>query len=391
MKTPLVAALFLTGLPVSILAAEKPALGKLVIAGGGVYSARAEVWGALLGARVADKPIGIIATAVTDAKAQSIRTADGINKQFGEGSAIALPLGWEPGDAESPEAVKLIRGCGGFFFTGGMQALTSQALFRKDGSQTPALAAIWEVHRRGGTIGGSSAGAAVFSDPMIAGGGSAAALLHGANPHATDPPHKGIGYLPGLGFHPGVLYCQHHLERGRMGRLLGALASDRLDHTVGVGIAENSALVVDRVTGIGTVIGAKGALYLNTSGIRRETDGGFSGVRLHYLDRGDSLHFPTGKVRPAPGKSSVPPGVETAPFAAPDAWARDAIWELLQNIAKAGKNGTAVARDAHFDIHFQRTKQTGVWRHANEPEGTRPTLTLTNIHVKVTPRAKGNQ
>jgi cyanophycinase len=90
---------------------------------------------------------------------------------------------------------------------------------------------------RGGVIGGTAAGAAVLSDPMITGGREVATV------------GRGLGLLPG------VVCDQHFVARNRIGRLRGVLH----DHPgfVGIGIDEATAAVVTgrtvRVVGDSTV------------------------------------------------------------------------------------------------------------------------------------------
>ncbi len=87
----------------------------------------------------------------------------------------------------------------------------------------------------GGVIAGSSAGAAMMADPMIAGGRSEGALLNGEG-------EGGVQTKAGMGYFPFGLVDQHFMARGRMGRLLVAMAihSERY----GFGVEENSAMVV---------------------------------------------------------------------------------------------------------------------------------------------------
>jgi cyanophycinase len=75
--------------------------------------------------------------------------------------------------------------------------------------------------KRGGVIGGTSAGAAVMSEVMIEGG----------NPKAQ------VGR--GFGFVTNAVCDQHFLRRGRVNRLLGVL-SER-PHLIGLGIDEGTA------------------------------------------------------------------------------------------------------------------------------------------------------
>ncbi len=360
--------------------------GKLVIAGGAVTSSTKEVWDVMLAERLAERPIGIISTASEDPQTVGPPLAEKLNQERGHGSAVFIPLGGTSSKAEDPDIVALIRGCGGFFFTGGQQQRTTRALLRPDGGRTAALEAIWEIYQKGGVIGGSSAGAAIMSDPMITGGTSANALRHGATPASAPKAGRGVGHGPGLGFHPEVLYCQHHLERGRFGRLLAALASESLDFQTGVGVAEDTAWVVDHAQQTGAVIGAKGVLHVDVSKAVKRADGGISGVRLHYLDRGDSLHLQDGSITPAAGKTEMfSEGGNSAPIEAPEAWRRDVIWHLLTDLAKSGAP-SAVAHDERFNVTFRRTPQTRVWRKMTEAGGERPTWTISDIAVEVTPK-----
>ena len=52
---------------------------------------------------------------------------------------------------------------------------------------------------------------------------------------------------PGLGLLKGVVVDSHFAERGRLGRLLGAVAQN--PRNVGVGIDEDTAIVVERAGG----------------------------------------------------------------------------------------------------------------------------------------------
>ena len=79
--------------------------------------------------------------------------------------------------------------------------------------------------KRGGVIGGTSAGAAVMSDVMIEGG----------NPKAD------VGH--GFGFVTNAVIDQHFLRRSRVNRLLGVLAVR--PNLIGIGIDEGTAFVLE--------------------------------------------------------------------------------------------------------------------------------------------------
>jgi cyanophycinase len=94
---------------------------------------------------------------------------------------------------------------------------------------------------------------------------------------------------PGLEFLPGVLIDMHFAERGRLNRLLSAIAM--FPHELGLGIDENTAILVDGdrfvVLGAGTVtvIDAGPAATIRAP---VEGDGpvALCGVQLHVLPAG---------------------------------------------------------------------------------------------------------
>ncbi|MEO1524511.1 MAG: cyanophycinase [Planctomycetota bacterium] len=93
--------------------------------------------------------------------------------------------------------------------------------------------ALMKVLRRGGVIGGSSAGAAVQSQIMIAGG-------------RTEPE-----LTLGLGFLRECIIDQHFLERDRIRRSIAAVKAH--PEKIGIGIDEGTALIVvdDQATVLG--------------------------------------------------------------------------------------------------------------------------------------------
>jgi hypothetical protein len=155
-----------------------------------------------------------------------------------------------------------------------------------------------------------------MSDPMIAGGTSAAAVARGLRrtgfdvAAADDDSTGGVSISPGLGLFPAALADQHFLARGRFGRLLVAIdALDQFD--LAFGIDENTALVVD---GERTwAVGASGVVVIDERGSRREGRA-LLGARVHLLGTGDQFDLGSRRVTPAAGKVAVVPGA-VAPVA----------------------------------------------------------------------------
>jgi cyanophycinase len=165
------------------------------------------------------------------------------------------------------------------FFTGGGQLrITSEF------GGTELCDRLRDLYYKGVTVAGTSAGASVMCDTMLVDG-------------AAEESHKigdSLSMAPGLGFMPDVIIDQHFAERGRIGRLLGAVAHN--PRLLGLGIDENTAIVVERLECF-TVIGA-GAVYVvdgrevtGTNVAKEETERTLTlfDLRLHVLSQGDEF------------------------------------------------------------------------------------------------------
>jgi cyanophycinase len=174
---------------------------------------------------------------------------------------------------------EIMEGASVVFFTGGGQLrITTQF------GGTRLCEQIQEFYRKGGTIAGTSAGASVMSDTMLVSGEADSSHRVGAN----------LLMAPGLGYIKDVIIDQHFAERGRIGRLLGAVAQN--PRLLGVGIDENTAIVVEkenrvRVLGEGAVYVVDGRQVTCTNMDDDNQDRTLSifNVRLHVLSQGDEF------------------------------------------------------------------------------------------------------
>jgi cyanophycinase len=178
-------------------------------------------------------------------------------------------------EARDPSKLEVLDDAAGIFFSGGDQLrITSQI---GDSSIESRVRAIYE---RGGVIAGTSAGASVMSDTMLVGGASQAT-------HRIGDLHM----APGLGLIRDVIIDQHFAERGRFGRLIGAVAHN--PRVIGIGIDEDTAAIVDdrrlRVIGSGAVYVVDGtrASYCNLAGARPDRVLSMHDVTVHVLGTGD--------------------------------------------------------------------------------------------------------
>ncbi|MHB8125032.1 MAG: cyanophycinase [Desulfitobacteriaceae bacterium] len=167
----------------------------------------------------------------------------------------------------------------GVFFTGGDQLRITGLL-----GGTLLGRTLHNLYERGVTIAGTSAGASVMSDTMIVGG------------NAGTPRRDTLAMAPGLGLMRAVVIDQHFAQRGRIGRLLSAIAHN--PYVLGVGIDEDTAIMVQAdgqfiVVGSQTVtvVDASASVITNVS----ETAPGqalvLSPVLMHVLSEGHKFDF----------------------------------------------------------------------------------------------------
>jgi cyanophycinase len=146
------------------------------------------------------------------------------------------------GDAHDQEVVNRLSEAAVIFFSGGDQLrIVSQI------GGTPFLECLQQRYRDGALIAGTSAGAAAMPQTMLIAGPSDAS-------HEADALDMG----PGLGLIDGVVVDTHFAQRGRIGRLSGAVA--RHPGVLGIGIDEDTALLVN-ASGRGRVLGS-GVVYV---------------------------------------------------------------------------------------------------------------------------------
>lgn len=189
-----------------------------------------------------------------------------------------------------PETLTLLEGAAGVFFSGGDQLRISSQI-----GDTPIEKAIRDIWRRGGVLAGTSAGASVMSDTMMVRGSS-------AETHRIGD----LQMAPGLGLVRDVIIDQHFAERGRIGRLLGAVAQS--PRVLGLGIDEDTAIILEgddfNVIGGGGVyvVDAEGVTASNIAEAKTERALSIMDVRLHVLAEGDGFCLktrrPHGQPRP---------------------------------------------------------------------------------------------
>jgi cyanophycinase len=163
----------------------------------------------------------------------------------------------------------------GLFLTGGSQLRLSSAL-----GGTALAAAIRRRHAEGLVVAGTSAGASLLSEHMIALGDS-----------GGTPRRRLVHLAKGLGLAPELIIDQHFRRRDRLGRLLTALSYN--PGPLGVGVDEDTAALIDpdgtlAVLGAGgvTVIDASRMRFTNSHAVNRGQPLAMLGLRVDFLTAG---------------------------------------------------------------------------------------------------------
>lgn len=197
-----------------------------------------------------------------------------IFRELGAADALALDYKRRE-DADNPEWLAYLREATGVFLTGGNQLRISTIL-----GGTDVARAIRSVNATGVSVGGTSAGAAVLSEHMIAFGKS------GATPRAGM-----VSLAPGFGLTNRIVIDQHFRQRDRIGRLLAALAYNPF--AVGIGLDEDTAAFIDgddclEVFGSGaiTVVDASKLEHSSMGSAAHGDSICMTGIRLHILNAG---------------------------------------------------------------------------------------------------------
>ncbi len=215
--------------------------------------------------------------------------------ELGVGAARSLPLESRE-DCDDPRWLSRLERAEGVFLTGGNQLKLSTTV---GGTEVAKI-----IRRRNAEdrlhVAGTSAGAAILSEHMIAFGDE------GSTPHADM-----VTLAPGIGLTRMVVIDQHFRQRDRLGRLLTALAFN--PGPIGIGLDEDTAAFIGpddtlevHGTGAITVVDPSELEYSSMDSAKQSDAVCMLNVRLHILIEGASYDIRARKA------SSPPVSVEEA-------------------------------------------------------------------------------
>jgi cyanophycinase len=185
-------------------------------------------------------------------------------------------------DGDDEALLRRIGEASGVFFTGGNQLRISTIL-----GGTGAARLIRERNARGVHVAGTSAGASILSEHMIAFG------KEGGSPRAGS-----VRLAPGLGLTNRFVIDQHFRQRDRLGRLVAALAYNPF--AIGIGLDEDTAAFIGpdntlEVEGSGavTVVDAGDLQFSSMAQVREREAVCLLGLRVHILTAGATFNLHT--------------------------------------------------------------------------------------------------
>ncbi len=181
-------------------------------------------------------------------------------------------------EAEEKSTLLKLENVTGIFFTGGAQGKIVTLMGGTQLAQN-----IRRAFRSGVTVAGTSAGASVVCEHMIALGKKGYA-----------PRRQSVTIAPGLGLNKRLIIDQHFTQRHRIGRLFAAVAYN--PYLIGVGIDEDTAITVDmnnqlEVIGRGTVTVVDGGkiAFTNIHEVPDKSPATLLGLQVHILTKGCSF------------------------------------------------------------------------------------------------------
>lgn len=202
------------------------------------------------------------------------------------GRAISIPVEQRE-DCLKQDILEKLASATAVFITGGNQLRLSTIL-----GGTPVAKMIRQLNAEGIHIGGTSAGAAIMSEHMIAGGRS-----------GPTPKEDGATMAPGLGLTNKVIIDQHFRQRNRLGRLMSALSYNPF--VCGLGIDEDTAAFIGpdgtlEVVGSGgiTVVDPSNLVHSSMHDARHQDVITLIGLGIHILGPGARFNIDTREVFP---------------------------------------------------------------------------------------------
>lgn len=181
-------------------------------------------------------------------------------------------------DSEKKSSIDLIEAANCIMFSGGNQSKITDKI---GGTSIHKILIERYKNEHDFVIAGTSAGAMVMTDEMIAGGSASEAFVKGA-----------VKMYKGLGLIPELIIDTHFIQRGRFGRVSEAVA--KFPSLLGLGLAEDTGIIIKNgndctIIGSGMVIVFDGnhLTHNNEKVLQEGTPMTMANLKVHVLSNGD--------------------------------------------------------------------------------------------------------
>lgn len=195
-------------------------------------------------------------------------------------------------EANDPKNIERLKNADVVMFTGGDQ-LRLTSIF---GGTAFHLMLLDRYENEHFVISGTSAGAAASSNNMIYQGSSSEALLKGE-----------VKITGGLGFINNVIIDTHFVQRGRIGRLMYACASNPIN--LGIGLGEDTGLLITEGknmeaigSGLVILVDATNMRHTNLTDVEMGEPVSIDNLTVHVISYGDNFDLKTKRLTLSPIK-----------------------------------------------------------------------------------------
>lgn len=383
--------------------------GNLLIAGGALGSSNSSVYNKFINlAGGKQAKIGIVPAASTKFDSSNQFKSDLIKYGVKAENIEILPISnhdfkgtsenestWKT-NMNSDKLAQKVKGLTGIWFVGGDQTLITGSLRNENGSDSKVLQAIWHTYKNGAVLGGTSAGAAIMSNTMLAGGDSYGALSYGFTNTYNDMTQQegGPAYLEkGLGFFQYGLVDQHFDNKARLGRLITTAYEKGNKNQLSYGIDEDTAMVVNNKAKQIEVVGRGGITLVDLAKVQANDKfpSDYKNILISCITPGDKVNLTTKEIVINPAKTSTRKneyysekvGPNTGLFSPHGVLSKFLAYDLVDNAQSKEIKSYAFNQNKGFELTFRKSAESnGYWAYT---DGQKDDYSIVKVALDIKP------
>ncbi|WP_394548746.1 cyanophycinase [Priestia aryabhattai] len=383
--------------------------GNLLIAGGALGSSNSSVYNKFINlAGGKQAKIGIVPAASTKFDSSNQFKSDLIKYGMKAENIEILPVSnhdfkgtpenessWKPNMNDEKLAQK-VKALTGIWFVGGDQTMITGSLRNENGSDSKVLQAIWDTYKNGAVLGGTSAGAAIMSNTMLAGGDSYGALSYGFTNTYDDMTQQegGPAYLEkGLGFFQYGLVDQHFDNKARLGRLIATAYEKGNKNQLSYGIDEDTAMLVNNKEKQIEVVGRGGITLVDLAKVQANDKfpSDYKNILISCITPGDKVNFTTKDIIINPAKTSTrnneyygeKVGPNTGLFSPHGVLRKFLAYDLIDNAQNKEVKSYTFNQNTGFELTFRKSAESnGYWAYT---DGQKDDYSIVKIALDIKP------